>query len=88
MRLEGAMAWRKLCQELIFHPRADRGAPAGAGGSKQGGAAGWCWVLPRVRLGNHWVPGPPWPPCPALLCSMLPPALQNSAHPGIGRFLS
>lgn len=42
MHLEGAMAWRKLCQEFILHPQADRGAPAGAGGSRQGSAAGCC----------------------------------------------
>lgn len=43
MHQEGAMDWRKLCQELIFHPQGDRGARAGAGGSRQVvmGAARW-----------------------------------------------
>lgn len=77
------MAWRKLCLELILHlhtgePLQGLGEQAGCCqvgmGAAQGGAGGSL----GARSSLAPIPGP----------ALLLPALESSAHPGIGRFLS
>lgn len=78
MHQEGAMAWRKLCQEPIFHPQGDRGAHAGAGGSR----LGCCQVVMGAAQGGAGVlPGPHAWSCSAPCSSLAPmpgPALLHA----------
>lgn len=86
---EGAVARRKLCQELVLHPSSFAGRRGSRGRGRVGAAgdaAGQCWVLPGVRLGFPGCRSPPAPvPCRApshTICAP-PSSLQSSVPLGI-----